>query len=132
MMTLTDFISTYALTMTTERTTRNPTTPDAGTMDHWRVTLHCHKRRMTLVFSRQAGSGEPTLPNVLDAIALDAVSVTVAQTFTDWCARFGFHVASRPAERIYQACVKQSRQLHGLLGEAAYDALLWRIDRGGV
>lgn len=131
-MTIDTFIARFALTLHAERTTRNPTTPDAGTMDHWRVTLHCGARQMTLVFSQQAGAGEPALAHVLESIALDAISVTLADNFQEWAARFGFQPTSRPAERIYQACVRQSRQLYRLLGDTAFDALLWRIDRTDV
>lgn len=122
---LDQFIADNRLTMTAERTDSNPSMADSANMDHWKVTIRCAGRRMTLVFSMGYGHNgkAPDLPNVLDCLASDANSYDNAQSFEDWAGDFGYDPDSRTAERTYKAVAKSADKLRKLLGDDAYTLL---------
>ena len=75
--TLKAFIRQHRITMSADLTDSNPNmTGDEGWMraaSHWRCTLHCGRRQMTVYFSQgPAISREPTIEDVLDCLASDA------------------------------------------------------------
>ena len=133
-LTLAQFVERHGVTMTAKRCDRNPNMDREADMDHWRCTLRCHGRRVSLVFSKGFGHhGKPAeLMDVLDCIVSDAAGVENARDFADWCGEYGYDIDSRRAERIWRACQRQAKQLRTLLGSsAAYDTLLWHTEREG-
>ncbi len=126
-----EFIRSAGITLRAERTDHNSSMADSRDMDHWRVTLRAGRSRMTLTFSKGYGhnGAEPTTAEVLDCLASDAATWENAQTFEDWCSEFGFDTDSRKAERIFKTVERQAARLKALLGESAYDTLLWHTER---
>jgi len=49
--------------------------------------------------------------------------------FADFCGEFGYDTDSRKAEGIYRACGRQAANLKRMLGEDAYNLLLWETER---
>ena len=83
---------------------------------------------LTVYFSQgSAHKKPPTLAEVLDCLASDASGVDNAQSFEDWASEYGYNTDSRKAERTYNICVQQARELKALLGQDAYNQLLYRI-----
>lgn len=128
--TIDQFILDQRVTMTAERTDSNPNMEHSRDMDHWRCTLRCAGRRMSLVFSMGYGHGgkAPRAAEVLNCLASDASSVE-GNSFEQWASDLGYDVDSRKALKTYTACVRQMRSLGRLLGTDAYSALLWNTER---
>jgi hypothetical protein len=128
--TIADFVKKYALTMTAR---------DAGpagsrwTAQHRKYT--CTLRgdgagapmRVTFHMNPVASGRGPAVEDVLSSLALDASSIENARDFADWCADFGAEPDSE-TRRMYNACVKEARELRELLGEAVYNELLWQTE----
>ncbi len=97
---------------------------------HWTCVLRRGGRQMTVPFSQGAAHvGPPELKSVLDCLASDASGVANAQSFEDWCSEYGYDTDSRKAEGVYKACVQSAKKLKNLLGEEAYEELLWNTER---
>jgi hypothetical protein len=110
------------------------TRPD-GLMGDSSFHFHCRLRNnghtMGLYFSMgSAHAGKyPELTEVLDCLASDAVSYEQAGAFEDWAEDFGYSSDSRAAEKIYRVVRRQAQQLKRLLGLAAYEQLLYSVER---
>ncbi len=130
-MTINDFIKSAGLTMSAAWTDHNPTMENSEHMDHWRCIIRAGKARMSLVFSMGSGHGgkRPELADVLDCLASDAAGYENAKGFDDWCGDYGYDQDSRRALRTFKAVERQATSLHRVLGESAYNALLWDIER---
>lgn len=132
--TLKGFLADHPVTMTTEWADRNPHMDDmpAGS-SHWKCVLVSKadgRRRLTVYFSQgPAISREPSVEDLLDCLASDAATWENAQDFEDWARDLGYDPDSRKAERIYRAVEKQAKGLKRLLGDDAYDSLLWQVER---
>ena len=133
--TLADFIGERQIEMRVYRAFSNPNMDDSRDMDHWsceiRVVGFGHRDPLALVYSMGKGHNgkQPTLAHVLDTLASDAAGVEGAKSFEEWCPEYGYDSDSRKAERIYEACVKQAGELRTLLGEEAYQELLYGVER---
>jgi hypothetical protein len=129
--TLAEFLTAHPIRMMTTRTETNPHMKDARNMHHYRCSLRTDSgRSLSVPFSMgMAHTTSPTAEDVLDCLASDSAGVENSKSFEDWCGEYGYDSDSRSAERTYRACVKQAAGLKRLLGEAAYDELLWRTDR---
>lgn len=127
--TLADFIASAGVTMTAERTDSNPHMADSDNMDHWKCVIKAGRSRMTTYFSMGYGHKgvAPTLANVLSCLADDASSTQ--GSFEDWCSELGFDADSRKAERTYKAVERNAEKLRTLLGDSAYETLLYGTDR---
>lgn len=132
------FIAEQSLTATPERVATLPNRDmdeDQWHKDarHWKVRLTAGRkpvRRLTVPFSQgSAHTQAPRLGDVLDCLASDASGVENAKDFEDWCGEYGYDTDSRKAERTYRAVVKQTDALKQWLGEAAYQELLWEVER---
>jgi len=122
-LTLTAFIRQHGITMSAHPADANPNMIGDGQWHHWRCTLGCGYRQMTVYFSQgPAICREPTAEDVLDCLAADAGCI--GSSFEDWCAEFDYNTDSRIGERTYRTIEKQSKQLQRLLGTAAYETLL--------
>lgn len=76
-----------------------------------------------------AHTSEPSMDDVLDAIASDASGYENASGFEDWASEYGYDTDSRKAERTYRAVRSQSERFMRFVGKSAYDELLWDTDR---
>lgn len=87
-LTLQQFITSSAITMTAEWADSNPHMDDMPRgSSHWKCILKCGRRQMTVPFSQgPAVAQEPTIEDVLSCLALDAAGYEIAQSFEDWCA----------------------------------------------
>ena len=84
---------------------------------------------MTVYFSQgSAHKKNPTLAEVLDCLASEASGVDNARSFEDWASEYGYDTDSRKAERTYQICKKQAQELKALLGQDAYNQLLYSTE----
>lgn len=135
MKTLAEFIQKHHITMSVERADTNPNyVADDDWMRsarHFKCTLRCGKRRMTLHFSQGcAHTKEPTVEDVLNCLASDSAGLDNSTTFESWCAEYGYDTDSRKAEKIYRACQKQRDQLERLIGDATeFETLLYNTER---
>lgn len=132
--TLADFIGEHSITMTVESADSNPHMENSDNMDHWRCKLvnRSRKTRMTLIFSKGMGhhGAEPRIEEVLDCLASDGSGVENSRgNFSEWCDEYGYDADSRRAERTFNATVKQTDKLRNLLGEEAFEELLWNVER---
>lgn len=130
-LTLTQFVNRYHVTMTAEWADANPhmNDPVPGS-SHWKCRLRVGRRSLTVYFSMgPALNGEPTVQDVLDCLASDAVGYENARSFEDWASEYGYHPDSRKAERTYRAVERQANGLKRLLGAEVYGVLLWKTER---
>ena len=128
---LKDFIQANKLTMTAQWADHNPHMADSANMDHWKVKIRKGKQSMSLYFSKRFGhhGKEPQLDEVLDCLASDASSTENAMDFEDWASEFGYDVDSRKAEKSYKTIEQQKAKLLNLLGDEAYQQLLYETER---
>lgn len=122
-MNIKQFIDRHGIRIDSSRLDRNPHMEDFQG-DHWRVTLRCGRRQMTLPFSKGYGheGREPETAEVLDCMASDASGAD--QGFEDWASDLGYNTDSRKAERTYKAVQSQTVKLRKLLGDRDFTALL--------
>jgi hypothetical protein len=73
--------------------------------------------------------GPPDMSEVLDAVAAEAAVVEAAACYEAWAVQMGFDPDSRSGERVYRATRRQGNALRRLIGEEAYEALLWETER---
>jgi hypothetical protein len=130
-MTIADFLNSMRISLKFERIERNPNMASDLQMDHWRCTLYTNGTRMIVMYSKDKSYGgqEPTLDEVLDCLASDACALERARSFEDWCADYDFDPGSRKAAKARMAIQSQAGSLRRLLGETAYDTLLWNTER---
>lgn len=102
-------------------------------------------RSFGLYFSQGMGhTDNPTLIEVLDCLAVDAsgyenaVSATSSyqnrggvsgSSFVNWAEEYGYSEDSRAAEKIFKTVKRQANQLKRVLGEEAYQELLYNTER---
>lgn len=128
-LTLAEFVAQNGIRMTARRVDSNPLMDDRD-MDHWRCTLTCGGRRMSLTFSKGFGHhGErPSVSEVLSCLASDTSCLD--EDFDQWCGNYGYDTDSRKAWKTFQACTQQSMKLRVLLGSAdTYETLVFHTDR---
>lgn len=128
--TIGQFAIDHKLRMICNPTDHNPNLEDSATMDHWKCEIRSAERdkKMTVTFSRGpafAGAAPP-IDEVLSCLASDSASTE--ESFEDWCASLGYDSDSRKAERTYNVCVKQAEKLKNLLGDEAYEELLYQTE----
>ncbi len=142
-VTLQDFVRAHRISMTAERTSSNPNMADSTSMDHWKAvftryqdftktgdSVRFHGKvlaRMTTYFSMGYGhnGSPPSAEDVLDCLSSDASSVEY-EGFFGWADDMGYDHDSRKAEKIYKACVHNSKRLKKFLGDdEAFNQLLY-------
>ena len=132
-LSLADFIARENVTMKCREVDTRPDDLMQESATHWRCVLNAGRTmphfagqsmnvervgdkpcKMVIYFSQgSAHTGPPTLADVLDCCASDYTT----GTFNDFCSDFGYDSDSRAAEKVYRACVSQSRRLRHLFGE---------------
>lgn len=143
--TLTQWITRACLVMQVQRV---PANPNLGAQEwkgasHWFCTIEdlskprspdLHGPLFTTYFSQGSAftpsrgpswerSG-PTIEDVLDCLASDAVTYDGVRDFEEWARDFGFDTDSRSAERTYRIIGEQTRALERFLGPSRYLQLL--------
>lgn len=132
-ITLDQFIAEHQLEMSIRAVKRNP-----NMQEQMPRNFECcitqvgrgNSTEMVVYFSQgSAHKKPPTLAEVLDCLASDASGVDNARSFEDWASEYGYDLDSRKAERTYQICKKQAQDLKALLGQDAYNQLLYDTER---
>ena len=131
-LTIPEFVKRYRVRVAEcDWTDRNPHMEGSErTMNNYKVQLACGERRMTLYYSMGfAHTDEPDAPGILNCLASDANGIENNEaSFETWCSEYGYDTDSRSAERTFKACVESSRKLRQLVGDEAYDVLLWHTE----
>ena len=132
-ITLEQFIAEQQLEMSVLPVTRNPHMCGEQLPRNFECTITMvgrgYHEPMTVYFSQgSAHKKSPTLAEVLDCLASDASGVDNARSFEDWASEYGYDTDSRKAERTYQICKKQAQELKALLGQDAYNQLLYSTE----
>lgn len=133
-ITLEQFITEQQLEMSVLPVTRNPHMCGEQLPRNFECTITMvgrgYHEPMTVYFSQgSAHKKSPTLAEVLDCLASDASGVDNARSFEDWASEYGYDTDSRKAERTYHICEKQAQDLKALLGQDAYNQLLYSTER---
>ena len=128
---LQSFIKHNHIRLDHDRADSNHCMDNSANMDNYKCILHANRSRMTVYFSKGYGhNGEPPKADeVLNCLALDASSYQNARSFEDWCYESGYSSDSRKAEKLWLAVERQTKKLQKLLGESAYENLLWHTER---
>lgn len=122
MPTLSELVSEHRITLTLAAGEPDENFNQPGA-HHFKATLHCGGRRMTVPFHTGAGwDKDPTAADVLDCLLSDANSAE--ESFEDWCADLGYDSDSRTAERTYKTCQSIRVRLQKLLGNL-YDVCMY-------
>lgn len=130
-MNIAEFVKSAGVTMTSVTWHTNPNMENADSMDNWRCLLKCGRSQMTVYFSKGVAhnGAKPDPGEVLDCLASDAAGIDNARSFEDWCGDYGYDTVSRKAEKIYKACQRQAQSLKRVLGDSAYETLLFKTER---
>jgi len=133
-ITLDQFITEQQLVMSVRSVKRNPHMQGEQMPRNFECTIEFEGRGyhepLTVYFSQgSAHKKPPTLADVLDCLASDASGVDNAQSFEDWASEYGYDTDSRKAERTYRICEGQAQKLKALLGQDAYNQLLYSTER---
>ena len=133
-ITLDQFITEQQLVMSVRSVKRNPHMQGEQMPRNFECTIEFEGRGyhepLTVYFSQgSAHKKPPTLADVLDCLASDASGVDNARSFEDWASEYGYDTDSRKAERTYHICEKQAQDLKALLGQDAYNQLLYGTER---
>jgi len=136
------FVAKHGVTMSVEQTGSNPNLigQQAGIMSHWRCVLRSriHPRKsMLVIFSMgSAHKNPPTVVDVLDCLASDAAGYENAKgDFAEWLAEYGFDLDLSDINKVrqyrgsYNVIGNQIVGLLRILGDAAYDRLVWHTER---
>lgn len=136
-MTIQEFINENGLKLVVRPAKTNPNFMASN--DEWMKTANHYKisilrpeemGKLDTYFSMGPGNkGLPDLPTVLDCLASDASGIENAKSFEDWASEYGYDADSRKAEKTYSICQKQAEELRDLLGDEAYETLLWKVEK---
>lgn len=81
----------------------------------WRITLRYKGRSYSFDYWQGVGiKKDPQIETVMDNLLSNTLVDRIA--FEDWVSEYGYSSDSRKAERIYKACVKQTKAVKRLLG----------------
>lgn len=136
--TLSEFLSAHPVTMQTTQVFSTPPGQSGemweGQRSHWRCVLVSHpfgvRKTMSIYFHMgSAHTNGPTLKDVLDCLASDSSSYENVKRFESWASDLGYDTDSRKALAIFYAVKRQAYALRRVLGDVAYDLLLWHTER---
>jgi hypothetical protein len=137
-MTIDEFIAAHGLTADVIPADSNPNMTDddwARDASHWLVTIRCEDRTMAVHFSQgSALTQPPALEDVLDCVAADAASVDDARSWEEWAEDLGYFPFDdaddyRRARWAFETVERQAAELRELIGDDAYESLLWKAER---
>jgi len=129
MKTLQSFIKSEHIKFQVEWADNNPHMSDMpGGSTHWKCKIRKGNRQMTAFFSMgPAHNKEPECEDLLDCLASGSSSVD--RDFSSWASELGYGEDSRKPDKIYKICVKQAESLKRVLGDTAYECLLFDTER---
>ena len=81
----------------------------------WIITLKYKGKRAQFRFYGGGASDTPTASDLVWAVAID--SEAVDESFSDWCANFGYTTDSITARSTYKACQRNGERLIKLIGD---------------
>ena len=97
------------------------------TYDPVKKTIIKTRRSCGYIFTENANLGndkyrilQPSVGDILHCLRLDAQTLEDSNDFESWADELGFNPDSRKDERIYLACVTQTRELRGVIGHEAW------------
>lgn len=82
----------------------------------WSITLKYKGKRAQFRFYGGGASKTPTASDLVWAVAID--SEAVDESFSNWCANFGYTTDSITARSTYKACQRNGERLIKLIGNA--------------
>lgn len=128
---LDQFITEQQLEMTVQSASFNPNMAEPMPRNFKCVLSKAHQaQQMSIYFSQGAAHTQPpTLHEVLDCLASDAIGVEQVSTFEEWAREYGYNTDSRKAERTWSVCLRQAQELRVLLGQIAFEQLLYNTER---
>ncbi len=128
--TIMEFVSAHKLTMACMPVKTNPNIADMPKGSrHFLCTLIAENRMKIHYSQGPAHKINPTIEDVLDCLASDACGFDNARSFEDWASDLGYDIDSRKAERAFEAVGNQSTELKVLLGDEAFEELVYRTER---
>ena len=80
----------------------------------WSIVLKYRGKRAQFRFYGGGASKTPTASDLVWAVAID--SEAVDESFSDWCANFGYTTDSIKARSTYKACQRNGSRLIKLIG----------------
>ena len=80
----------------------------------WAITLKYKGKRAQFRFYGGGASDTPTASDLVWAVAID--SEAVDESFSDWCANFGYTTDSIKARSTFKACQRNGERLIKLIG----------------
>jgi hypothetical protein len=130
-ITVEQFISDHQLKLTSHEVTTRPDGFMGDSAYHFRCRISKGKQGFGFYWSQGSGCGSTTsgFPDVLDTLASDAASYENANGFEEWAEEMGSDADSRQAEKTYRAVKRGAEQLKRLLGQDAYEQLIWNVNR---
>jgi len=87
-----------------------------------------YRSKPTIHYMENTEPEPPKLDEVLDCMVSDVAGVIDGQSFEEWANEYGYDTDSRKAEKTYNACREEQRQLISLFGRAGLNELL-KIER---
>lgn len=132
MITLKEFVANHKITMTSRSIARNPNTNNAEWKNahHYEITLKINKLNafVTYFSMGSAHTKAPTAQDVLNCLSSDSSSIDNSVNFEDWANELGYDPDSRKAEKTFNICVEQARELKQWLGVDTYNELLYSVE----
>lgn len=108
----------------------NPNNRGWRDANHYKVTLRCRNRQMTLFFSQGYGiDHEPDPYSIFCCLVSDTWSVRNTPSFEEWARDLGYDPDSRTAEKTFKACEKQAEKVEKFFGDL-FDEFLQCQDEG--
>lgn len=105
--------------------TANDSTPFEDTATEYQITFAIGLNYMIVPYWQGIGrTEEPTGPEVLNCLILDAMAYDSAADFSEWCGELGYSDDSIKARDIWEACGEISRKLRRLVGNIQYAVLM--------
>jgi hypothetical protein len=138
-VTIAKFITAQRLRMKRKATDSNPNMEIDRGASHWKCLIYIDegeaRRKFCTYFSKGSGhhGKPPALKEVLDCLASDAAMIENSKDFADFCAESGYELTDskelRKALKTYKVCKRYARKLKEFLGPAAYEQLLYEVER---
>lgn len=129
-MTIKEFIAKYNIEV---KQTRVHSRPDeindwASDSRHWEVVLEYldeyTRKYMPIYFTQgSAWKTKPTANDVLSSLLLDVQTIE-GQNFSEWAYNLGYSDDSIKALKIYDACLKENKEIKNWLGVDKYNEFL--------
>lgn len=129
-MTVNQFIEKYKIESSSVRVNSRPDELSDWGKDsrHWEVTLtyldEYTRKNLSIYFTQgSAHTKRPTAEDVLVSVLMDVQGIE-DQNFLDWAGNMGYSDDSIKALKIYEACMKEQKDIKEWLGQEKYNEFL--------